>query len=83
MRALVPVLLVACSGSSPEDDTGENEDLPQAPSYAERGPWGVGTARVDITGTDDLRIPVQIWYPTQTTGEPTVVYDSLLEGNAQ
>lgn len=91
MRALATVLLVACSGggSADTDDTdtadtdgGGGEPLPEAPSYAERGPWGVGTARVDIVGTDDLSIPVQIWYPTTATTGTNVVYDGLLGGDA-
>lgn len=84
MRVSVTVLLVACTGSAPDDGSAPVDDteLPPAPSYTERGPWAVGTSEVQIVGTDDLPITIQVWYPTTAESGTVVVYDDLLAGDA-
>lgn len=68
-------------GCEPETTT-PTTPTPPAPDYSARGPWEVGTAEIEIVGTDGIELLVQLWYPTaQETGEP-LFYDGVLAGDA-
>src|SRR5262249_32625239 len=75
-------LAIACTGADPASLQSETPELPPAPSYAERGPWSVGTREEQVVGTDGLVLTVQVWYPASVEGAATVVYDGLLAGGA-
>jgi predicted dienelactone hydrolase len=75
------VWLVSCTGAEPEP-AGEEPTPAPAPSYAEPGPWPVGTRQQTVVGTDGLELLVQVWYPAQAEGAATVTYDGLLPGGA-
>lgn len=72
-----------CAGGDGDGASTPTDAAPvEAPAYDARGPWPVGTARVEVTGTDGLVLPTQVWYPAAAEGGAAVVYDGLLAGDA-
>lgn len=85
MFRLLPLLLVACGGPEGDDtssppDEGAPGGAPLA--YDSAGPFPVGTETVRITGTDDLELTLQVWFPALEAGATTITYDGLLPGAA-
>jgi predicted dienelactone hydrolase len=70
-------LLTACATGSAPDGAPTN-----LPAYDQPGPWAVGTTYQEVTGTDGIVLPVQVWYPTGKPGTGTVIYDGLWAGDA-
>ena len=68
--------LMAC-GSTPED-TGTLAPL----DYSEAGDFSAGTFTVSTTGTDDLSLRLQVWYPSAEAPGMAVAYDGVWPGTA-
>ncbi|MFT6231979.1 MAG: putative dienelactone hydrolase [Myxococcota bacterium] len=73
MSIIVALFLVACGSSELELPTGVPDEI---------GPLAIGTLEDEVSGDTDL--PLQVWYPTLTTGQPRFVFAASAElGTAQ
>lgn len=52
------------------------------PDYSAAGPFSIGTYDAQITGSTDVGLTVQVWYPSEESGADDIVYDGLYGGNA-
>ena len=68
--------MVACGAAT--EDTGTIATL----DYSEAGDFSAGTFDVSTTGTDDLSLRLQVWYPSSEAPGMAVAYDGIWPGTA-
>ena len=77
--ALVIAALAAAVACGP---TAEDTAAPEPVDYSAPGTYTPATFATETTGTDDLDLRLQVWYPSSEPAGMTVSYDGVWPGNA-
>lgn len=72
----MPFLLIACAA---EDSAVEAEEWADP---SQPGPWAAGTYEAALVGQTGVDLRVQVWYPTEETGDDLHKYDGLVTSGA-